>query len=170
MSDPFIAEVRIFAGNFAPRGNAFCNGQLLQIAQNTALFSIVGTIYGGDGRVTFGLPNLQGRAAMHAGNGPGLSPRTIGQTGGVEDVTLTEAQMPNHNHLLTASSEAEGEDNDPAGNFTGQNGIYTPLANMQAMSSRSLPNIGGGQAHNNLQPFLALNFIIALTGTYPTRS
>lgn len=170
MSEPFIAEVKIFAGNFAPRNYAFCNGQLLPISQNTALFSLLGTTYGGDGRTTTALPNLQGRAPMHPGSGPGLTTRRIGERGGFEAVTLTEAQMPNHNHLLTANNDGEGEDNDPGGNFTGKNGIYTAAGNLQPMSSRSLPNQGGGQPHTNMQPYLALNYIIALVGEYPSRA
>ena len=105
MSEPFVAEIRIFAGNFAPRNWAFCNGQLLPISQNTALFSLIGTTYGGDGRTTTALPNLQGRAPMHAGRGPGLTDRRLGQKGGVETVTLSEAQMPNHTHTLQATEE-----------------------------------------------------------------
>ena len=114
MSEPFIAEIRIFAGNFAPRGWAFCDGQLLQISQNTALFSLVGTTYGGDGRTTFGLPNLKGRAPMHAGGGPDLTERRLGQSGGAETVTLTEADMPTHTHTMKASSEL-GEDRPAVG-------------------------------------------------------
>ena len=104
MSEPFLAEIRIFAGNFAPRNWAFCNGQLLPIAQNTALFSLIGTTYGGDGRTTTALPNLQGRAPMHPGNGPGLTPRRLGESGGTETITLTESQMPNHQHSAVGSS------------------------------------------------------------------
>ncbi|GAA4454030.1 phage tail protein [Novipirellula rosea] len=170
MSEPFVAEVKIFAGNFAPRGYAFCNGQLLPISQNTALFSLIGTTYGGDGRTTTALPNLQGRAPMHPGRGPGLNDRRLGERGGVETVTLTETEMPNHNHRLTASGEAEGEDNDSAGNYTGQNGIYAAAGNAQPMSDRSLENQGGNQPHDNMQPYLALSYIIALTGRYPSRA
>ncbi len=171
MSEPFIAEIRIFAGNFAPRGWAFCDGQLLPISQNTALFSLIGTTYGGDGRTTTALPNLQGRAPMHPGRGPGLTSRRLGQRGGVETVTLTEAQMPNHTHTLVGNNENEGEDNDPQNNYTGgDNGIYAAANNLQAMKGNSLVAQGGGQAHNNLQPFLVLTFIIALVGLYPSRS
>ena len=176
MSEPFVAEIRIFAGNFAPRGWAFCNGQLLPIAQNTALFSLIGTTYGGDGRSTTALPNLQGRAPMHPGRGPGLTSRRLGQRGGVERVTLTEAQMPNHTHTLRASSADTDEEGEPvaAGNVTGvvtgTTRIYAPAASLTAMSSSALPNTGGSQSHNNLQPFSTLNFIIALVGLYPSRS
>ncbi len=176
MSEPFIAEIRIFAGNFAPRGWAFCNGQLLPVAQNTALFSLIGTTFGGDGRSTTALPDLQGRIPMHPGRGPGLTARRLGQRGGVETVTLTEAQMPNHTHNIEAAQDPFS-DNDPAGKVLGKSSspfagqIYqqdstTNLVNMQA----SVGNAGGSLAHNNLAPFLVLNFIIALVGLYPSRS
>lgn len=170
MSEPFVAEIRIFAGNFAPRGWAFCNGQLLPIAQNTALFSLIGTTYGGDGRSTTALPDLQGRAPMHPGRGPGLTERRLGQRGGVETVTLSEAQLPNHNHAMEVSAE-DGERRDPANNYFGRgNAVYADPSNTAGMASQSLPSAGGSQAHNNLQPFLAINFIIALVGLYPSRS
>lgn len=171
MSEPFVAEVRIFAGNFAPRGWAFCNGQLLPISQNTALFSLIGTTYGGDGRTTTALPNLQGRAPMHPGRGPGLTDRRLGQRGGVETVTLTEAQMPNHTHTLRATSE-DGNRQDPAGKaFARGTPMYLPPPQTTAaMDPEVLPQAGCSQAHNNLQPFLVINFIIALVGLYPSRS
>jgi microcystin-dependent protein len=173
MSEPFIAEIRIFAGNFAPRNWAFCNGQLLPISQNTALFSLIGTIYGGDGRTTTALPNLQGRAPMHAGQGPGLSNRRIGENGGVENVTLTLGQMPNHNHAMTASPNP-GETPEPGttsalARSVGSS-IYGADSNLVAFDAATMPNAGGSQAHNNLQPFLTLNFIIALAGLYPPRN
>ena len=177
MSESFIAEIRIFAGNFAPRGWAFCNGQLLQIAQNTALFSLVGTTYGGDGRTTFGLPNLEGRTAMHPGNGPGLTNRRLGETAGVETETLIENQMASHTHSLRANG-APASVFDPAnstalarsvGGFA-YNDEGAAAAPRVAMADGSLEPTGGGQAHNNLQPFLTLNFIIALTGVFPSRS
>lgn len=172
MSEPFIAEIRIFAGNFAPRSWAFCDGQLLPVSQNTALFSLIGTTYGGDGRSTTALPNLQGRAPMHPGRGPGLTSRRLGQKGGVETVTLTEAQMPNHNHTLRAQSN-DGNSGIAVGNTLARTdgglSYHTP-ANLVPMASQALPNTGGSQAHNNLQPFLAINFIIALQGLYPSRS
>ena len=170
MSEPFIAEIRIFAGNFAPRGWAFCNGQLLPVAQNTALFSLIGTTYGGDGRSTTALPNMQGRAPMHPGRGPGLTSRRLGQKFGTEMIQLTEAQMPNHTHQLIATDE-DALNTSPQGNFLG-NGVqaYTStISNLVAMADNSLPAAGGSQAHNNLQPFLTLNFIIALQGLYPSR-
>lgn len=176
MSEPFIAEIRIFAGNFAPRSWAFCDGQLLPISQNTALFSLIGTTYGGDGRSTTALPNLQGRAPMHPGRGPGLTSRRLGQRGGTEMVSLSEAQMPQHRHSQEAVPLGQftvGNSLDPAGNLlagpaTGNQ--YTDANNLVDMASGSLTNTGGSQPHNNLQPFLTMNFIIALQGLYPSRS
>ncbi|REJ76582.1 MAG: phage tail protein [Acidobacteria bacterium] len=173
MSEPFIAEIRIFAGNFAPQGWAFCNGQLLPIAQNTALFSLIGTTYGGDGRTTTALPNLEGRAPMHPGRGPGLTDRRLGQRGGVETVTLTEAQLPNHNHSAQGGLGAANERN-PGNHYPGQvagrgTSVYAPPTGTQ-VPFESLADSGGSQAHNNMQPFLTMNFIIALVGLYPSRS
>jgi microcystin-dependent protein len=171
MSEPFIAEIKIFAGTFAPRDYAFCNGQLLPIAQNTALFSLVGTIYGGDGRTTFGLPNLQGRAALHAGHGPGLSSRFQGQTGGVTTVTLTEAQMPNHTHPVMVHN-APANQSQTTGNTLARSvagNAYGPAGNLVPLANQILPPAGGGQAHQNMQPYLVMNFIIALLGIYPSR-
>lgn len=174
MSEPFIAEIRIFAGNFAPRGWAFCNGQLLPISQNTALFSLIGTTYGGDGRTTTALPNLQGRAPMHPGRGPGLTARRLGESGGVTQVTLTEAQMPNHTHgysLSDGETDEEGTSNpvntapgstEPANSYLAAPNNLVPMA--------PLSSTGGSQPHNNLQPYLGINFIIALVGLYPSRS
>jgi microcystin-dependent protein len=175
MSEPFIAEIRIFAGNFAPRGWAFCNGQLLPVAQNTALFSLIGTTYGGDGRSTTALPNLEGRAPMHPGRGPGLTDRRLGQRGGVETVTLTEAQMPNHKHTVEASGDSFNS-NDPAGNLLGKSStpfggqIYKASGTEVPLQENVVGNTGGSQAHNNMQPYMAINFIIALVGLYPSRS
>ena len=172
MSEPFIAEIRIFAGNFAPRSWAFCDGQLLPISQNTALFSLIGTTYGGDGRTTTALPNLQGRAPMHPGRGPGLTARRLGEQGGTENVTLTEAQMPNHNHTLRATI-SRGGGSTPTGNaFNASSGetAYHAPDNLTGMSSAMAANTGGSQTHNNTQPYLTLNFIIALQGLYPSRS
>ena len=176
MSEPFIAEIRIFAGNFAPRGWAFCDGQLLPIAQNTALFSLIGTTYGGDGRTTTALPNLQGRAPMHPGRGPGLTARRLGQKGGVETVTVSESQMPNHTHSLGAVNAPFGSVQAPTNQRTfsrsgGGNAYQTNTsANLTPLANEALPAAGGSQAHNNLQPYLAMNFIIALQGLYPSRS
>jgi microcystin-dependent protein len=172
MSEPFIAEIRIFAGNFAPRSWAFCDGQLLPISQNTALFSLIGTTYGGDGRTTTALPNLQGRAPMHPGNGAGLSQRRLGQQGGVESVLLTQTELPAHNHTLKAGGNtAAGVVATPVGNTIGFAATamgYTTPNNLTTMAG--LPNAGGSQGHNNMQPFMAMNFIIALQGIYPSRS
>ena len=171
MSEPFIAEIRIFPGNFAPRSWAFCNGQLLPISQNTALFSLLGTTYGGDGRTTFALPDLQGRAPMHPGQGPGLSLRDLGQTDGVETVTLLESEMPHHAHTLSADN-ALGNSRSPAGNSLARavGGLaYRAPSSLVAMSDQALSISGGSLPHNNMQPYLVLNFIIALQGIFPAR-
>ena len=173
MSDPFLAEIRIFAGNFAPRGWAFCNGQILPIAQNTAIFSIIGTIYGGDGTSTMALPNLQGRSPMHHGHGPGLSARRIGQKLGAETVSITESQIPAHSHTargVTTAGESGAPSNiDSLGRSAGTFAYHTDSSNLIDMSSQTLSTNGGGQAHTNTQPYLTLNFIIALMGIYPSR-
>lgn len=171
MSEPFTAEIRIFAGNFAPRGWAFCNGQLLPIAQNTALFSLIGTTYGGDGRTTTALPNLKGRVPMHPGRGPGLTSRRLGQRGGAEMITLSEAQMPSHKHTARGSTNSANQ-RTPANHLAAQGaGRGTSLySNASGSGSfKQLANAGGSQAHNNMQPFLTMNFIIALVGLYPSR-
>jgi microcystin-dependent protein len=172
MSEPFIAEIRIFAGNFAIRGWAFCSGQLLPISQNTALFSLVGTTYGGDGRTTFGLPNLQGRAPMHPGRGPGLTQRRLGESTGVETVGLTENQMPSHSHTARGSENAAVAST-PFGNVVasgGGRGINSYLnAETSVGTTRQLLPKGGGQSHENMQPYLSMNFIIALQGVFPSR-
>lgn len=172
MADPFVAEIRIFPFNFAPKGWAFCNGQILPISQNTALFSLLGTTYGGDGRSTFALPNLQGAAAMHPGQGPGLSPRGLGETGGSKTVTLLPSEMPTHSHSLLASNET-GEDRKAVGEAMARStggALYGPVpANPVALAPESLPAAGGSQPHNNMMPYLTLNFCIALQGIYPPR-
>lgn len=171
MSEPFIAEIRIFAGNFAPSSWAFCNGQLLPVAQNTALFSIIGTTYGGDGETTLGLPNLQGRAPMHPGRGPGLTNRRLGERTGTESVGLNESQIPSHTHSARGSENA-GLTNTPLNNLVargGGRGVNTYLdADLSVGTSKRLMPTGGGQSHNNVQPYLAMNFIIALQGLYPS--
>jgi microcystin-dependent protein len=174
MSEPFIAEVRIFAGNFAPRGWAFCDGQLLPISQNTALFALVGTTYGGDGRTTLALPDLKDRAPMHPGRGPGLTQRRLGQRGGEKSVTLTEAQMSSHNHTLGVTRKTAGSGDPTAGKLAdsplGDKQFHSVESNLAGMKSETLKHNGGGQSHNNLPPYLAMNFIIALTGLFPSRS
>ncbi|POF29615.1 phage tail protein [Roseibium marinum] len=175
MSEPFIAEIRIFAGNFAPRGWAFCDGQLLPVSQNTALFSLIGTTYGGDGRTTTALPNMQGRAPMHPGSGPGLTSRRLGEKVGVETITLTEEQIPSHSHIARASSTSGGVAAPSTTTSFGRSGsdrVYhsDTTSNLVDMASQTLSTTGGSQAHDNVQPFLAMNFIIALQGLYPSRS
>lgn len=176
MADPFIGEIRLFAGNFAPRGWAFCNGALLDISQNTALFAVVGTIYGGDGRTTLGLPDLSGRAAMHVGTGPGLSARPIGSRGGAAEVTLATQQLATHRHTLNASTADTDEEGtaDPAGATPGTtanaDAFYGPPSGLGPMADAAVPPVGGGDPHNNLQPYLAMNYIIAVQGVFPSRS
>ncbi len=171
MSDPFIGEIRMFAGNFAPRSWAFCDGQLLAISQNDALFSLLGTNYGGDGRTTFGLPDMRGRLSVHAGNGPGLSTRILGMRGGAENVTLTTNQLPSHSHTYNGSTAA-GNLNSPAGNVLAgraNDPTYLESPATVQMSSGSVSSAGGSQSHTNLMPFLCVNYIIALFGIYPSR-
>jgi microcystin-dependent protein len=177
MANPFLAEIRIFAGNFAPTGWALCNGQLMPISQNTALFSLLGTTYGGDGRSTFALPNLQGSVPLGAGQGPGLSLRDLGEIGGEPAVTLLNSEMPAHAHSAQASTS--GGTNSPAGAAWGESKLgKTPLnvyaasnANSNVpMSPQALTITGGGLPHNNMPPYLCLTFIIALQGVFPARS
>lgn len=173
MSEPFIAEIRIFACNFAPRSWAFCNGQLMPVAQNTALFSLVGTTYGGDGRTTFGLPDLQGRAPMHPGRGPGLTSRRLGERTGAETASLTDSQLASHSHSARGS-ENTAVASAPANNYIARGGgrgasVYLNADTSVGLSKELLPT-GGGAAHNNMQPYLALNYVIALQGLYPSRS
>jgi microcystin-dependent protein len=166
--DPFVAEIRLFAGNFAPNGWAFCNGQLMSIAQNTALFSLLGTTYGGDGMSTFALPNLQGRAPMHPGQGPGLSLHDLGETGGAETVALVGSEIPTHTHTLNVSTQV-GTEMSPTDNYL----AASPVRSVgYAASANTSMNAGVGtpaDPHNNMQPYLALNFIIALQGVFPPR-
>ena len=164
----------MFAGNFAPKGWALCNGQLLAISQNTALFSILGTFYGGNGTTNFALPNLQSRVPIHAGTGLGLTPYTIGEQTGTENVTLLSTQIPIHNHLVNASSNG-GTQASPAGGLpaiesTGTSLNYVNAAANSQMSASMIANAGGSQPHNNIQPVLCVNFIIALVGVFPSRN
>ena len=173
--EPFIAQIMLFGGNFAPRGWAFCDGQLLPVAENTALFSLIGTTYGGDGRTTTALPNLQGRAPMHPGRGPGLTARRLGERVGTETVTLSEAQMPAHTHTARADDTIATTDTPSTttalARSTGGSGYQNDTsANLVDLASETLSTTGGGQAHTNVQPYLTLNFIIALVGLYPSRS
>jgi microcystin-dependent protein len=192
MADPFIGQVTIFAGNFAPRGWAFCDGQLLPISSNTALFSILGTTYGGDGRTTFALPDLRGRVAIGPRHGSGLSDYRLGQRGGVESVTLSQLELPAHTHGATATATstatmmaetANSGETSPAGNILGSGqSIYAPNARAEdvAMDPAAVSvntnvdvtvlNAGNSMPHDNMQPFLAVNYIIALQGIFPSRS
>ena len=172
MADPFVAEIRIFPFNFAPKGWAWCDGQLLPISQNTALFSLLGTTYGGNGKSNFALPDLQGRAPMHPGQGPGLSLHDLGETGGSETVTLLESEIPSHSHQLRVWRE------DPADHFGPQgrtlcrsnNGqAWGPLTTPVAFGSNAVAPAGGDAPHNNLGPYLTFYFNIALQGVFPPR-
>ncbi len=177
MSEPFIGEIKMVGFNFAPRGWAFCSGQLLQISQNPALFSILGTTYGGDGRVSFGLPDLQGRSPMHAGNGPGLSSHPLGQRAGSETATLIASQMGSHSHSWQVADEL-GTLTTPANNAlamakTGRGGflLYAADTATSAMAPEVVAdNTGSGAAHTNIQPVLVINFVIALVGVFPSRN
>jgi microcystin-dependent protein len=171
MSDPFVAEIRIFAGNFNPVGWATCDGQLMPLSQNTALFSLIGTFYGGDGKSTFALPNMAGSAPIAAGAGPGLTPRSLGEAAGETSVLLTTLEIPAHNHALQASGQP-GNRRPVAGNAlarsTGAN-MYLPSGTSTPMAVQATSTTGGSLPHNNLQPYLAMTFIIALRGVFPSR-
>jgi microcystin-dependent protein len=177
MTDPFVGEIRIFAGNFAPTGWALCDGQLLPISQNTALFSLLGTYYGGDGKSTFGLPNLQGCVPIGQGQGAGLTDRFIGETAGEASLTLITSEMPNHVHTMTGETLANANLKTPSAAVTlaklpaGSN-LYqsTTNANLVQMAPQALSVAGGGLPHNNMQPYLTLVFIIAMQGVFPPRS
>ena len=177
MSNPFVAEIRMFTGNFAPTGWALCNGQLMPISQNTALFSLLGTTYGGDGKSNFALPNLQGSMPIGFGQGPGLSLYDLGESGGAQTVTLLATEMPAHSH--TAQASISGGTDSPAGAAWGESKLgKTPLNvyaasnpnNNVPMSPQALASAGGSLPHNNLPPYLCLTFIIALQGVFPARS
>jgi microcystin-dependent protein len=175
MADPFVAEIRVFPFNFAPRGWAWCDGQLLPISQNTALFSLLGTFYGGDGKSTFALPDLQGSAAMHTGQGPGLSNRFLGEQGGTPFVTLLESEIPSHTHLLqTSNGNADIKAPSPirAMARSGGGNAYQPTvnANLVSLHPQALTPAGGDQPHNNMMPYLTLFFCIALQGVFPPRT
>jgi microcystin-dependent protein len=168
MAEPFLSEIRLMSFGFAPKGWATCDGQLLPINQNQALFSLLGTTYGGDGRVNFGLPNLQGRVPIHMGNG-----HTLGERGGEQAHTLTINELPTHTHAVMASPQSNNTNVAiPTGNFLGSplSQTYTPAAGLGAMDPSTVTNTGGSQAHLNMQPFLTLNFSIALQGIFPSQT
>ena len=173
MSEAFVGEIRIFAGSFAPQGYALCDGQLLAINQNDALFSLFGTIYGGDGRTTFGLPDLRGRLAMHMGSGPGLTPRPIGQKSGAETATVSAAQVPHHSHNMVANEQQADRDVALNNVLAETSPQFSYLANTnpnQNMGIATGPSTGGNASHNNIMPFQGINFIVALFGIYPSRN
>jgi microcystin-dependent protein len=175
VANPFLAEIRIFPFNFAPIGWALCDGQLLPISQNTALFSLLGTNYGGNGTSTFGLPSLQGRVAMHPEQGPGLSPHDLGEDGGSDEITLLQSQIAAHNHDLQAAAQNALQTLPGPGNLLARSsGAFAyqenTSSNLVEMSAHAIAPAGGNQPHNNLQPYLTLNFCIALTGIFPARS
>ena len=174
MSDPFVAEIRIFPFNFPPKGWAFCDGQLMPISQNTALFSLLGTTYGGDGKSTFALPDLQGSAPMQPGQGQGLSLRDLGEMSGVESITLLVSEIPVHTHSLMAFIDPATVQIPLANQScltrsSGGNAYSTSTAGLVTMAPQSLSLAGGGLPHNNMQPYLTLNFCIALQGVFPQR-
>ena len=166
MAEPFLSEIRIFSFDFAPKGWALCNGQLLPINQNQALFSLLGTTFGGDGRVNFALPDLRARVPIHVGSG-----HTLGEKGGEQAHTLSIAELPTHTHVFKASTTSATANTGPGGNYLGQSSgvfLYGPASNLTAMAPNALANVGGSQAHLNMQPFLTLNFSIALQGIFPS--
>ena len=173
--DPFVAEIRIYPFNFAPKGWAFCDGQILPLSQNTALFSLLGTTYGGDGKSNFALPNMQGNAPMHPGQGPGLSLHDLGETGGSETVSLLESEIPSHSHAVMASASVGNRTTPQANSISRVTGSTpfvpsSPSPPIVAFSGNSLAPAGGDQPHNNMQPYLTLNFCIALQGVFPPRT
>jgi microcystin-dependent protein len=174
MADPFVAEIRIFPFNFAPKGWAFCDGQLLPLSQNTALFSLLGTTYGGDGKSNFALPNLQGSVPLHVGGhqpGPGLSTYDLGQTGGEDAVTLLVSETPVHNHPVQAQTIDQGDNRIPGPTLNlGNTQIYSSSPTNATLDLTAVSTAGGSQPHNNLMPYLTLNFNIALQGVFPPRS
>lgn len=175
MSDQFIAEIRIFPFNFAPTGWAFCDGGLMPISQNTALFALLGTFYGGDGKSTFALPDMKGNAPMQTGQGSGLSQRDLGEMSGVETITLLQSEIPFHTHTLRAVGTDLGDNRLPNPNLAlaqtgGANGYVVPTPPTVLMAPQALSPAGGSLPHNNMQPYLTLNFCIALQGVFPPRS
>jgi microcystin-dependent protein len=166
MADPFVGEIRLMSFNFAPQGWALCNGQTLLISQNQALFSLLGTTYGGNGQTTFALPDLRSRVPLHMGGG-----HTLGEQAGTETVTLTQGQLPAHNHRVRARSTATGGVATPNGNYLGGgNNVYGTQGALTALSAASLTSVGGSQPHNNLQPYLTISFCIALQGIFPSQN
>lgn len=171
MSEPFLAEIKIVGFNFPPRGWAFCDGQILPINQNQSLYSLLGTTYGGDGRTSFALPDLRGRAPMHVGQSSGGASHQLGQKGGQESVSLAESEMPQHTHSASGSS-SEGDVPVPAGNILAESPVamYSDPSGLVPMRDGTLANAGGGAAHNNMQPHQTLNYCIALQGLFPSRN
>lgn len=172
MGTPYVGEVRLFAGNFAPLGWAICDGRLIPISENETLFNLIGTTYGGDGLSTFALPDLQGRVPLHMGQGPGLTPRVIGQQGGVEQVALSAAQMPAHAHTPYGSSAAAQSALGPSGSVLAATTVkmYGPGPATQPMAAGAIVPVGGSQPHGNMAPHVALNYIIALYGIFPSQT
>lgn len=173
MSEPFVGQLKMFAGTFAPRGWAFADGQLLAVSQNDALFSLYGTTYGGDGRTTFGLPDLRGRVPVHLGQGPGLAEYRQGSKGGAEEVTLNVNQLPSHTHAWPAT-DATGTERAPAGHVpaavSGSGRAYGTGGTTVDLPAAAVGDTGGSRAHTNIQPYLCINFIVALVGVYPSRN
>jgi microcystin-dependent protein len=172
MADPFVAEIRIFPFNFAPKGWAWCNGQLMPISQNTALFSLLGTTYGGDGKSTFALPDMQGNAPMHPGQGPGLSLHDLGEMGGSETVTLLQSEIPSHSHSFMCSNADSNSQGPTANKFAGGVGgiaMYATPGALEQLAVSALSPAGGSLPHNNMMPYLTLYFNIALQGVFPAR-
>jgi microcystin-dependent protein len=172
--DPFVAEIRIFPFNFSPKGWAFCDGQILPLSQNTALFSLLGTTYGGDGKSNFALPNMQGNAPMHPGQGPGLSLHDLGETSGTETVTLLESEIPSHSHALMAAPTPAllfaPSSTTALSRSAGGPAYIASNAGLVQLSDNAIAPAGGDQPHNNMQPYLTLNFCIALQGVFPPRT